>query len=157
MFCDFTKTIVSLYKFSLCVIFKMSTNQKKFDKAVKAVTILATKLYIKRRGCDMLDVIEEAMDLLQYEGDACLDDIAVSIHQHLDAKKHKDYDVEKEQLKEAQRHMNILAKGTNFTHPEFDEENWNPSPPAINNDWLKTLDVLDALHFRQQDLLQESN
>lgn len=135
----------------------MSTNQKSSDKAVKAVTILATKLYMKRKSCDMLDIIEEAMDLLQYEGDACLDDIAISILQHLNVRNSNNYDVEKEQLKEAQRHMNILAKGACFTHPEFDEENWNPSPPAINNDWLKTLDVLDALHFRQQDLLQESN
>ena len=135
----------------------MSANQKSTDKDVKAVTILATKLYMKRKSCDMLDIIEEAMDLLQYEGDACLDDIAISILQHLNARNGKNYDVEKEQLKEAQRHMNILAKGTCFTHPEFDEENWNPSPPTINNDWLKTLDVLDALHFRQQDLLQETN
>ena len=135
----------------------MSANQKSTDKDVKAVTILATKLYMKRKSCDLLDIIEEAMDLLQYEGDACLDDIAISILQHLNARNGKNYDVEKEQLKEAQRHMNILAKGTCFTHPEFDEENWNPSPPAINNDWLKTLDVLDALHFRQQDLLQETN
>lgn len=135
----------------------MSANQKSTDKDVKAVTILATKLYMKRKSCDLLDIIEEAMDLLQYEGDACLDDIAISILQHLNARNGKNYDVEKEQLKEAQRHMNILAKGTCFTHPEFDEENWNPSPPTINNDWLKTLDVLDALHFRQQDLLQETN
>lgn len=133
------------------------------DKSVKAVTILASRLFEQRKGCDMLDVIEEAMDMLGYNGDACLDDIADTITEKLETKKRLKNDVshiEQEQLKEAERTMNAMAKGvlgtSQTTQSSFVEENWNPSPPSVNKEWLKTLDVIDALHSKLYGFTESS-
>jgi hypothetical protein len=133
----------------------MSSN----DKSVKAVTILASRLYEKRKECDMLDVIEEAMDMLGYNGDVCLDDIADTIREKLETKKRLKNDVsyrEKEELQEAERTMNAMAKGVSAFKTRFVEENWNPSPPSVNNEWLKTLDVIDALHSKLYGFTENS-
>lgn len=129
----------------------MTSNEK---KSVKAVTNLASRLYEQRKGCDMLDVIEEAMDMLGYDGDACLDDIADTIKEKLETKKQLKNDashMEQEQLKEAECCMNIMAKGTGICQTTFVEDNWNPSPPSVNMEWLKTLDVIDALHAKLEN------
>jgi hypothetical protein len=133
----------------------MPSNEKNpSDKSVKAVTNLASRLYEQRRGCDMLDVIEEAMDMLGYDGDACLDDIADTIKEQLETKKQLKNDashMEQEQLKEAERIMNIMARGAGVCQTTFVEDNWNPSPPSVNMEWLKTLDVIDALHAKLEN------
>lgn len=137
----------------------MTTSEKTYmtDKATHAVVILASRLMTKMKGSDMLDVIEESMTMLNYDGDACLDDIADAVQQMIANNKETINDatlVEKKQLKEAERKMNTLAKGIIFSQNTFDEDSWNPEPTPTNTEWLNTLDAIDSLYHKQEKLVQ---
>lgn len=137
---------------------------------IKLATWLYT--YTTPPTCSLLGAVEQAMDELQYNGDACVDDIGEAVLHNISCRRAKAkvkvkvaaVDEESRQLREAQRLMDRLAKGVvgvgdDGSHEQQQQQDedendaWDPPAPPPNADWLQTLDNIDALAAKVRSMM----
>ena len=139
------------------------------SRSEKAVAAVATWTFTRGQDKkDVWDAVESAMDALNYDGDAYVDELAEMVMHRATKRKHpsitSEENAERRALREAQRRMDAIAsdaigasteerKGGKENERDRDDEDdeqtendlWDPSPLPVNAEWLRTLDVIDNL------------
>lgn len=116
---------------------------------LERVIVLAAKLH-SSKTYDAMSAVERAMDLLDYEGDAFVDDVVAAMLAHKDVRSR---DPEQEQLRLAENEMNMKVRAELLTDSREDND-WHPHTAANKNlteDWNRTLNVIDRLADKLKD------
>jgi hypothetical protein len=132
------------------------------DEALEAVISRVQKMCLRKpdskRRKELQSSVETAMDETGYEGDAAVDDVmdlVLSIWDEQRGHTKTPEEFEMEQLRQAQRAMDRIAKGMGVvatTSAEVDDEEWEPhdamAGDVCRQEWGRVLDVIEMLHDR---------
>lgn len=124
------------------------------DIHVQEVIQLALTKCKNEKQPDLWQMVEYAMDELQYDGDEAVDDIVdivLSIRQQTAKRTMTTEEKEYTKLREAEKAMDRVAKIAKSLPLGEDNDDWNPEKPTLNTDWLAILDRIDLLHRRLED------
>ena len=117
----------------------------KEKRLVKLVLQTVSQPAFKNRS--MLEVIEQCMDVIDYDDSRTVDEIAALVHAAKSSPTAED--LEKKQLRQAQQQMDERAKILTEAPSGSDElEDWQPTFDTVASEthaWSKTLDTLDLL------------